>query len=95
VLKIIEKYNITQYDDVVEQEPEGNPYMEPVARLRRGMRGDGVRWVQIQLNAKGYNLAVDGIFGEQTEKAVRDFQARSEILVDGIVGPQTRVKLAA
>lgn len=95
VLKIIEKYNLTQYDSVVEQEPEGNPYMEPVALLRRGMRGDGVRWVQIQLNAKGYNLAVDGIFGELTEKAVRDFQERSEILVDGIVGPQTRVKLAA
>lgn len=95
VLKIIEKYNLTKYDSVVEQEPEGNPYMEPVALLRNGMRGDGVRWVQYQLNAKGYNLIVDGIFGTKTESAVKDFQSRADIHIDGIVGPQTRIKLAS
>ena len=38
--------------------------------------------------------AVDGIFGAQTEAWVREFQRRSAISVDGIVGPVTRAKLA-
>jgi len=34
-------------------------------------------------------LATDGIFGQLTENAVKDFQAAKHLQVDGIVGPYT------
>lgn len=50
---------------------------------------EAVITVQRQLNNYGFPLIVDGFFGPKTEAAVRSFQARAGILVDGIVGPQT------
>jgi peptidoglycan hydrolase-like protein with peptidoglycan-binding domain len=41
------------------------------------------------LNAKGINIAVDGIFGSATRAAVVQFQKQSGLAADGIVGPQT------
>ena len=35
------------------------------------------------------NLAQDGIFGPITEEAVRDFQKRKGLSVDGVVGSKT------
>lgn len=58
--------------------------------LKLGSRGDEVRKLQEQLNAQGANIAVDGIFGPQTQGAVKNFQKQSNITVDGIVGNQTR-----
>ena len=57
--------------------------------VRRGSRGEAVRAVQHQLNARTSSLLVDGDFGPQTEKAVREFQQTSGLVVDGVVGPQT------
>lgn len=60
-------------------------------RLRRPwMRGEDVRFVQRQLN-----IAADGIFGPQTDRAVRRFQRDRGLVVDGIVGPITWAELAA
>jgi hypothetical protein len=36
---------------------------------------------------------VDGVFGPVTERAVKRFQRRKGLVVDGIVGPQTRAAL--
>ena len=59
--------------------------------LSRGDRGPGVEAVQIALNYLGYAVGpVDGIFGPQTEEAVRRFQMDMRISIDGIVGPQTQ-----
>ena len=41
------------------------------------------------LQSLGYNIAADGIFGLKTYAAVRDFQAKNGLTVDGIVGPKT------
>ena len=58
--------------------------------LSRGDRGPGVEAIQIALNYLGYVVGpVDGIFGEQTQEAVRKFQMDMGIGNDGIVGPQT------
>lgn len=65
-----------------------NPYVEPHVILKRGMTGDGVRWLQWELNRLGYGLDVDGDFGELTEAAVKDFQTR--YYVDCKVGTLTR-----
>jgi peptidoglycan hydrolase-like protein with peptidoglycan-binding domain len=40
-------------------------------------------------------LWVDGMFGHLTDEAVRNFQRRVRIQVDGIVGPQTWAMLEA
>ena len=39
------------------------------------------------------NLTVDGIFGDKTLKAVKDFQKKYKLAVDGIVGTKTRAKI--
>ncbi|NJL47526.1 MAG: peptidoglycan-binding protein [Leptolyngbyaceae cyanobacterium SM2_5_2] len=58
--------------------------------LRPGMEGDAVRQLQRRLQAKKvYTGPVDGIFGIQTEAAVREIQRTNDLTVDGIVGPAT------
>lgn len=58
--------------------------------LRLGARGPSVQLLQYILQLIGYNPgAVDGIFGEQTEKAVREFEGNSGLIVDGVVGNET------
>lgn len=66
---------------------------EPQVNVKIGDRGDNVIWVQKQLNKFGYNLTEDGIFGNKTDLAVRDFQQNHGLTVDGIVGAQTRAAL--
>jgi hypothetical protein len=59
------------------------------------LQGDDVRALQERLRALGYWQAgaVDGIFGPQSEAAVRAFQRINRLQVDGVVGPQTSVRL--
>jgi peptidoglycan hydrolase-like protein with peptidoglycan-binding domain len=57
--------------------------------LREGARGEAVRFLQSALNRQGANVAVDGSFGPNTERAVRDFQRRKGLSADGVVGPRT------
>ncbi|HEY3447762.1 MAG TPA: peptidoglycan-binding domain-containing protein [Myxococcales bacterium] len=70
-----------------------SPSLDDVAAgrgaLRRGMSGDSVRDLQQLLKDSGQSLAVDGVFGPQTEAAVRAFQLGHKLAVDGLVGPQT------
>ena len=54
--------------------------------------GEFARWVQERLIAKGYSLnefGVDGRYGNESEKKVKEFQANCGIDVDGIVGINT------
>jgi peptidoglycan hydrolase-like protein with peptidoglycan-binding domain len=66
-----------------------------IVTVRRGSSGDAVRGVQIEFqfrNGSGdptQGVQIDGIFGPQTEAAVRGFQDALDIAVDGIVGPVT------
>lgn len=65
--------------------------------LQQGDQGARVRDAQQRLNAAGFRppLATDGIFGPATERAVRWFQARRHLVVDGVIGPVTWAALHA
>ena len=59
-----------------------------------GSRGESVKTLQAQLNAKGFNAgSVDGIFGKNTQAAVMAFQKANGLAADGIVGKLTWAKL--
>ena len=58
--------------------------------LRKGDRGDDVKLLQHRLNILGWQLTEDGIWGVQTDSAVRGYQYRAGLAVDGIVGAKTR-----
>jgi hypothetical protein len=61
--------------------------------IKRGNKGSRVRMLQGLLIAWGYKLKVDGIFGDKTDEALRDFQRKYAKPVDGIAGPITWNKL--
>jgi peptidoglycan hydrolase-like protein with peptidoglycan-binding domain len=63
--------------------------------LSYGSRGDDVKKLQKSLNANGYNLAVDGIYGPKTQEAVRKYQQSNGLAADGsgIFGSETSGKL--
>ena len=61
--------------------------------LRKGDKGDDVKLLQHWLNILGSQLTEDGIWGVQTDSAVRGYQYRAGLTVDGIVGAKTRAAL--
>jgi hypothetical protein len=60
--------------------------------LVRQRRGD-VRHVQVELRQRGYHLVIDGQYGPRTAAVVKRFQDRTGIAVDGVFGPQTKLRL--
>lgn len=60
------------------------------ALSKYGSRGDEVTQIQTKLKRWGYyNGNIDGIYGSQTVEAVKYFQRKNGLTVDGIAGPQT------
>ena len=60
------------------------------ALSKYGSRGEEVKQIQEKLKRWGYyNGNVDGIFGSQTLEAVKYFQRKNGLTVDGIAGPAT------
>lgn len=57
--------------------------------LKREMEGEAVTEAQQRLEALGYLDKVTGYFGTDTEKAVKEFQERNDLDVDGKIGPNT------
>ena len=60
------------------------------ALSKYGSRGNEVTQIQSKLKRWGYyNGKVDGIYGSQTQSAVKYFQRKNGLTVDGIAGPAT------
>ncbi|WP_216829911.1 C40 family peptidase [Alkalihalobacterium elongatum] len=58
--------------------------------LRAGSQGQAVTELQEKLKEAGhFNHQVTGYFGRVTQNAVKDYQKKHGLTVDGIVGPQT------
>ncbi len=67
---------------------------EILALSKRGSRGSEVRNIQTRLKNWGYlNGKVDGVYGAQTEAAVKKFQRKHGLTADGIAGPATLAKI--
>jgi hypothetical protein len=59
--------------------------------LKKGSRGPAVQELQRKLTSLGYSTkGVDGVFGANTDSAVRKFQQARKLTVDGVVGPATK-----
>jgi len=63
--------------------------------LEKGSKGNIVYLMQGRLLCLGYNINVDGVFGDATLKVVKQFQKDKKIGIDGVVGKTTWNKLFA
>lgn len=76
-----------------------NQGTDTVATLRRGMGmlsnpDQGVMALQESLNNAGADIAVDGVFGPETQTAVRNYEQANGLHVDqGVAGPQVLASL--
>ena len=61
--------------------------------LRKGDAGAAIKLLQHRLNLVGSQLTVDGIWGVQTDSAVRGYQYKAGLTVDGVVGAKTKAAL--
>ena len=71
-----------------------NVHTAYAAVIKQGNTGSTVRTIQRKLKNWGYYTgAVDGIFGAKTKEAVKYFQRKNNLTVDGIVGAKTLAAL--
>lgn len=90
ICSIISKYHLEQYDG---EKAVNTEDQYPI--LKKGSRGEYVKKLQQRLCSLGYAVACDGIFGDKTLAAVKEFQVMTGLVVDGIVGNATWRALAA
>jgi N-acetyl-anhydromuramyl-L-alanine amidase AmpD len=69
--------------------PIVNPYKLPTRNLKQGCEGEDVKWLQWNLYKAGYNIPITGLFDSETDKALRLYQKKHKLEVDGIAGPIT------
>ena len=91
-VQILRRYYGNDIEIVTNAPVRGYVPSYPGTPLRRGSRGPDVVQMQVMLNRIGQNypaiprVTADGIFGQQTENAVRAFQRIFNLTEDGIVG---------
>lgn len=75
-------------------ETEGTVMLTPLPVIKMGSTGTAVSTMQILLKAQGYDCGEpDGICGEMTDKAIRDFQWVHSLEIDGKCGKLTWARL--
>lgn len=85
-MNCITKWNLTQYDTISDNKEK--------TIWKWGDKGDDVKYIQECLVKHGANIRIDGDFGLKTENAVKDFQKKRKLVIDGIVGPITLGELS-
>ena len=74
----------------------GNQTASAIQNLKKGSTGDLTAVLQALLICRGYDTGgLDGDFGAQTEKSVRDFQYDKGLYADGVAGKMTFTALAS
>lgn len=80
--------------ELSENKPETNPFVRPAKTLVKwSLDKEGVRWAQFQLNRAGCPCDIDGKYGPDTVRQVKEFQRAHNLKQDGKVGPITRAAL--
>ncbi|WP_286669417.1 N-acetylmuramoyl-L-alanine amidase [Thomasclavelia cocleata] len=74
---------------LVEDGLRGPKTLNACPTVKKGAKGGITKLIQERLVSVGFNLTVDGIFGENTKKAVKVFQKNRGLTEDGIVGSNT------
>ena len=86
-------FDYIDYGTPIKAEPKSkNPYKEPTKLITFGATGEGVKWVQWELNDAGLKVNISGKFDNETLKAVKTYQKSCKIEVDGKVGNDTKRK---
>lgn len=94
--KIYERCSGTRpaVDPTTANDPVAPALFWPPRMVDRNMNGADVTVLQALLVARGYTVnAINGVFDESTDKAVRRFQTDNKLTVDGVCGPKTWGKL--
>ena len=99
-LQILQNYYGNDISIVTDVPVDAITASVPSRALRLGSSGNDVRSVQVRLNRISANYPaipkinpVNGVFGGDTEDAVRKFQEIFDLAEDGIVGPATWYKI--
>ena len=101
-MAILRRYYGNDIELVVAAPVQGLQNSYPGSPLRRDAAGPDVVVVQTELNRIGQNYPaipkikpIDGVFGQQTEEAVRRFQEIFGLTADGVVGKATWYRLVS
>ena len=94
LLNTINRYKMYEWDaEALGTAPVKHDVLKPgeyYPTLKKGDRNDYVLNWQKFLNLNGYFCGTeDGIFGKNTEAAVKEWQAAHGLVADGIIGPKT------
>jgi peptidoglycan hydrolase-like protein with peptidoglycan-binding domain len=96
---VINVRELTKYDDkkpLTYTEPKGTYWVGYlVADLKVGTKGKIVKFAQKLLNGAGLKVQEDALYGENTAKAVSDFQSKNSLAVTGEIDAKTWLKLTA
>ena len=93
--KYLRGFIVPKFDagSTVEDKPVARElFSMQVEMLKKGCKGDVVKAMQILLAGNGYkcgSAGADGDFGPATESALKEFQEKKKLEVDGICGPAT------
>lgn len=72
-MNYVNRHDLERFDWGTSAISKVNPYPAPTRILRKGDRGDSVKWLQWQLADEGYDVGIDGIFGPITLAALSDY----------------------
>lgn len=75
-------------------EPTSTPPTPTTTTKHEIVLSTGSTGRQVKLLQQALHVKVDGIYGPETELAVRTFQASRNLTIDNIVGPKTKAALA-
>ena len=90
LLSCINKYKLYLWDAEVLGESPGETNVKNLPVLKKGSRGEYVLAWQKMLNLNGYFCGIeDGIYGINTENAVKEWQLSHGLDPDGIIGKKT------
>ena len=89
----IRGYGVPKYDkEPTKTTTTKGEYTMEMRNLKMGCEGEDVRALQILLMGRGYscgNSGADGVFGNDTNTAVRRYQKAKSLAVDGVAGKNT------